>query len=225
MSVFVNSCLMATSSTTTNDGAASIGPCKNAEQFALKRLGDAEEPKRPSQLAEEYGCSNSRMRDALGNLRDTGAVTRVARGEYAATGGYQQGENAEESLDGDGGESAGNDNNEVTESGLSEYASDSRDSGGDGGKGDLEEMVRRQRELFGRSGEQSGEQPGGQPGEEIEAEVSGNGIPIPVRAETLAIGAAVLLAVIVVVQVVRAAGNQESEQWDEDRDIEDVIGV
>lgn len=214
MSVVSYSRLMATSSTTTDGEAASIGPCKNAEQFALKRLGNAEEPKRPSQLAEEYGCSNSRMRDALGNLRETGAVTRVARGEYASTSGYQQDEDSNESVDVDGGESPDNDSEEVTESGLSEYASDSRDSAGESESAELEQMVQRQREVFGRSGNE--------PEGEIEAEEGTGGASIP---KSLVIGVAVLLAVIVLFQIIRSRGGGGEAASEQERRGDGLIGV
>jgi len=60
-----------------------MGSCKNAEQFAEERLNRADEPLRPSQMAEEYGCTPSRMRGALATLRERGVVERVGRGEYA----------------------------------------------------------------------------------------------------------------------------------------------
>jgi hypothetical protein len=60
-----------------------MGSCKNAEQYAEERLNRADEPLRPSQMAEEYGCTPSRMRGALGTLRERGVVERVGRGEYA----------------------------------------------------------------------------------------------------------------------------------------------
>jgi len=59
------------------------GACKNAKDYALRRLKRVEEPLQPSQIASEYDCTPGHMRDALAELREDGEVERVGHGEYA----------------------------------------------------------------------------------------------------------------------------------------------
>ena len=68
----------------------------NATEYAVRRLqddGDEEGPHRPSELAEEYGCSRSHMNHVLGELVKKGIAERVGHGEYVSP----RGEEAEDS--------------------------------------------------------------------------------------------------------------------------------
>lgn len=66
--------------------------CENAREYVLQRLGPTE-PKSPSELADEYECSNIHMQKTLAELHDSGMVDRVSRGNYVV-------DNVDDALDG-----------------------------------------------------------------------------------------------------------------------------
>jgi len=72
---------MATAEATGGDEVEDAGP-DTAREFAQDRLGDADSPLSPSEMAEEYGCSNPHMREVLRELIDEGVVERPEYGEY-----------------------------------------------------------------------------------------------------------------------------------------------
>lgn len=57
-----------------------VGPCRNAEEYARKRLKRAEDTLTPSMLADDYGCTHGHMQDVL---RESEDIIRVDHGEYA----------------------------------------------------------------------------------------------------------------------------------------------
>jgi hypothetical protein len=63
-------------------GGDSVHPyeCENAEQYAIERLKQEDEPVKAAELAGEYECSPGHMRDVL---RKASEVQRVSRGLYA----------------------------------------------------------------------------------------------------------------------------------------------
>ena len=113
---------MSVDSPVSGEGPESIGACKNAEEFAKRRLNQSEEAMRPSQLAEEYECTPSHMRGALRNLRKEGQVERVEHGEYVAAGGDSSTENVSEDGDDVGGDESLRDDGNAAAAGTSEDA-------------------------------------------------------------------------------------------------------
>jgi hypothetical protein len=57
-----------------------IGPCQNAEEYAIEYLKSADGTAKPSEIAAEYGCTPGHMQDAL---RDSDEIDRVEIGHYA----------------------------------------------------------------------------------------------------------------------------------------------
>lgn len=53
-----------------------------ARDFITERLSEADSPLSPSEMAEEYGCSNGHVRNILQDLLDEGVVKRPRRGKY-----------------------------------------------------------------------------------------------------------------------------------------------
>lgn len=88
--------------------------CENAREYVLRRL-DPTDPKSPSELADEYGCSNIHMQKTLADLADSGTIDRVSRGNYVA-------DNVDDALE------AGKD----ALSGAADTAADALDQLGDG---------------------------------------------------------------------------------------------
>jgi hypothetical protein len=186
------------------DIALGPGACKNARQYVVKRLNHADEPMRPSQLAEEYDCTPAHMRKVLGKLLDIGVVKRPERGEYTAAG--------DGSLDGDTEQSGSGENTEDTPEARESVPSS---AGGQEGE-DMPSIdeLNRQREL---AQKESG-------GPDVEAEVpdgSGDdpdesiGVPLPIPPAYLYAAVAILLVGFYWFQV-RPAGEiedgRESEQ-------------
>jgi len=71
---------MATADNSGGGGGAKVSAC--ARDFVADRLGDADTPMSPAELADEYDCTNGHIRNVLADLRDEGEVKRVARGKY-----------------------------------------------------------------------------------------------------------------------------------------------
>jgi len=72
---------MSTESEEGPDGQrVSIGPCSNAEEYAVEFLEQHEGAAKPSVIAEEYGCTPGHMQDVL---RESDQTVRVDHGEYA----------------------------------------------------------------------------------------------------------------------------------------------
>jgi len=81
-----------------DDGGPDPDRCRNAKEFALKALEEAEEPVRPVDLAERYDCTKGHMRDMLRQLRKAGRAERIAPGQYVRSNGEEteSGEDAAE---------------------------------------------------------------------------------------------------------------------------------
>lgn len=58
-------------------------PPSTARECATRAIENSDEPVKPAELADEYGCSSGHMRNILRELMDEGEVVRVDRGEYA----------------------------------------------------------------------------------------------------------------------------------------------
>jgi len=54
----------------------------SAQEFVKDRLKQGDGPFSPSDLADEYGCSNGHMRHVLKELVDQGDALRVSHGQY-----------------------------------------------------------------------------------------------------------------------------------------------
>jgi hypothetical protein len=197
VSHFRKESLMATSLTDADGGRPASERCDNAEQFVLRRLGEVEETMKPAELADEYGCSPSHMRDALRSLRRAGAVRRVSRGKYvsadadhAAADGEKQDDSTKNDADGDGRLSPAT-NGETDETGLAGFTSGGRVSGGENEEPDsFSERLREQRERALGSGDQ--------PDQEADQGSVEEEIGIPVK---VAVGAVAVFGVIVLASI------------------------
>jgi hypothetical protein len=56
----------------------------SAREFVENRLQESESPMSPSELAEEYGCSNGHVRNLMPDLVEDGVCDRVGHGKYIA---------------------------------------------------------------------------------------------------------------------------------------------
>jgi len=72
----------------------------NAHEFVSRRLREVTGSRSPAELADEYGCSNTHMRDVCRDLLENGDVAQPRWGQYTAPSGGE-GEPVES---GDGGE-------------------------------------------------------------------------------------------------------------------------
>jgi hypothetical protein len=203
------------------------GACKNAEQYALKRLEQADEPLRPAQMADEYDCTPGHMRDALLELRNDRKVERVGRGEYALTGGDHAGFEADENGDGDSSETDADSPTSDTETDGSGDEAVAPDDDGvierpsvDGGLPSLDIGI--QDGDRDESKDDVDELDDGQDGEEIVEtveETSETGMPsIPVELVIV-----VAVAMFVFWWLFLSTGS-DSEEEEESEDLEDMIG-
>jgi len=72
---------MSTDSAETGDGdGPAVGPCRNAEEYAIELLESTDGPVTPAQAAEGHGCTPGYMQDVL---RESDETVRVDIGEYA----------------------------------------------------------------------------------------------------------------------------------------------
>lgn len=92
-------------------------PEKNvtARDFVLERLGSAESPMAPAELANEYGCTNGHLRNLLSDLMDEGVVERPRHGRYVLASGGEADDDAESAADNTVG-SPGNADSETSDS-------------------------------------------------------------------------------------------------------------
>jgi hypothetical protein len=63
-------------------GDALAEAASSARDFIVTRLDDADSSLSPSELAEEYGCSNGHCRNVVAKLRKEGTIRRVGDGLY-----------------------------------------------------------------------------------------------------------------------------------------------
>jgi len=63
-----------------NEDGPPIGPCSNAEEYAVKFLEQHDGAAKPAMVAEVYGCTPGHMQDVL---RESDEIVRVDHGEYA----------------------------------------------------------------------------------------------------------------------------------------------
>lgn len=65
---------------TTGESGLGIGPCRNAEEYAIELLKSKDGTVSPAEAAEGHGCTPGHMQDVL---RESEATERVEIGEYA----------------------------------------------------------------------------------------------------------------------------------------------
>lgn len=71
---------MATAQESGSGGLASS--VASARDFVRERLREADSPMSPSELAEEYGCSNAHVSNICSELNQSGEIERVETGRY-----------------------------------------------------------------------------------------------------------------------------------------------
>lgn len=194
-----------------------IGPCRNAEEYAIEWLEKHGGPVSPSELAEEYDCTPGHMQDAL---RDSDEVTRVEIGKYVlateinnqSTDTEDPVESADMALFGYGNEDTENDGehgDDVPVGRTGEFSMDSQD------------VIQQQRELATETEEDAEEIEDGP--EEIEEESAG-GIPSPVSPPILIAGVVAVVVVIAWLQFRRSGGSTSPNQNEQRREDSPFIG-
>lgn len=83
----------------TTDASDGGSGTKCARDFVEERLRNADSSMSPSELADEYGCTNGHIRNLLSDLRGEGVVQRIAHGQYEAAPDDGEGETADLSED------------------------------------------------------------------------------------------------------------------------------
>lgn len=178
------------------DGPA-IGPCANAEEYAVEFLEQHDGAAKPSMIAEEYDCTPGHMQDVL---RESDEIVRVDHGEYAlstqtdtgaeATGNGVDSE-SEAANEAVGGAAEGDRQTPRPQSGgqalsLATDTTDPESQDGDDLVPTDEEYERQQAELYGSDDgdDQDSDESEAEPVEVVEEDVS-MGIPVPMDARKL----------------------------------------
>lgn len=153
----------------------------------MKELGRTDGPMSSAELADEYGCSASHMRDALRSLRRAGVVRRVDRGQYERVPAFADGPQMA---------AAGDGQDEGTENAAGSGRVPAAKS-----MVPVRDMLDKQRQATVESDEEIEEQPG-------------TGIPIPVSSTQLLFGVAVLTVVVLFLQLrfVKESGEGSQEE-------------
>jgi hypothetical protein len=202
-----------------------IGPCRNAEEYALRVLESRDGTVSPGELAEEYGCTPGHMQDVL---RESEETVRVEIGEYALS--TEESTGDEDTLTSV--EPADKAGFEALEAARDVDTGTERPSAGGGPQleapggtdGDQEEGEEQEGNEEGGAVEavdvtDATDAAGG--GEGID-ESGGEmpGIPVPVSSTTLVVAVGVLVFAVLVFQYVR--GGTEGEQNDENQQNQQV---
>lgn len=191
---------------TADTGDGDTGPLC-ARDFVQERLREADSVMSPSDLAEEYGCTNGHIRNLMMDLVEDDEVERVAHGRYVAATDDEDGV-ADDLQDDVSGSSEGN--AEATADGAPQEPTTQETSEPVDGEAPSEG-----RDTEATEGDESGEDGMG-------------GIPLPCSTTTLAVG--VVLALVVVWWMTRDSGEsgQQNQQDEQDEgfaeDLEDVTG-
>jgi hypothetical protein len=229
--------MSAKSEGTGDEPDVSPGSCRNAEEYALRRLEGEAGAVQPAEIAGEYGCTPGHMRRALNNLRESGDVVRVGHGQYTSKNGdsteSEQPDESVPALPAQSGEDDRPSGDGPAHSGDHDGQAGDREDG----SMPTEEEMERQREQYSEGNEnvdEDGEQDdvdggedtddlGGDP-EPVEVEVEavdeieaggGAGIPIPVSTTTLFGGVALFL---ILVFLLRSGSSGGSDQTAEDQE-------
>lgn len=58
--------------------------CADADEYVIRRLSETDSAMSPSEMSEEYGCSNGHMRNTMAELASNGVIERVSPGKYVS---------------------------------------------------------------------------------------------------------------------------------------------
>lgn len=188
---------MSTDSVQAGDGdGPEVGPCRNAEEYAIELLESTDGPVTPAQAAEGHGCTPGYMQDVL---RESEETVRVEIGEYAlatedTTEGADEGDGVE-SVDVAPFEASSGAEEEDTAIERPSVDGEARLQDTDGQAGDQEES----------------ETP-------TEAEETG-GIPIPVSTTTLFVGVALVLVLMIWMRSGKSDDRDDRDDEDDQTDL------
>lgn len=224
-------CMSSSVETDTSKAPPPAGAYGSAKEYIGDRLEAADAPLKPSELADEYGCSSGHCRNILNELRKAGAVERVGHGLYESADGAgsieDEGEESDEGADEEADTDAEDDAEDVGEGADEGDGDDTEPDDPDTSESSLAEDYERQQGSVGNDGGEAGDDEEEEGHQIVGLDVGGkdavdlNTDP-SIGGRDILVAFAVAAVVVVLISFLARPGENDSEDTDPDEEADET---